>query len=189
MLRAKQASKRKHRGKAVPVLGAAGLSLSLASGVSAATSGSTADMLMRNIGVSHQITLCEEEVFDVSLATFYVFDKENAGTFRRGVRLAAGGGCGGCAGCAGCATGAPSETSTLGSKINPPHYSIMPTRTHTQAAKRKHVPRNPEDARIPGCGSLQHPPLLHDAAEKLRRSHGGELRQVAGVAAARGTAT
>ncbi len=147
MLHAKQASKRRHRGKAVPVLGAAGLSLSLASGASAATSGSTADMLMRNIGVSHQITLCEEEVFDVSLATFYVFDKENTGTFRRGVRLAAGGGCGcgcgGCAGCAGCATGAPSETSTLGSNIKPPHDSIMPTHTHTQAAKRKHVPRNP----------------------------------------------
>src|SRR3974390_2876424 len=85
----KQASKRKRRGKAVPVLGAAGLSLSLASGASAATSGSTADMLTRNTGVSHQITLCVEEIFDVSLATFYVFDKENAGTFRRGARLAA----------------------------------------------------------------------------------------------------
>ena len=48
-------------------------------------------MLTRNTGVSHQVTLCEEEIFDVSLATFYVFDKENAGTFRRGVRLAAGG--------------------------------------------------------------------------------------------------
>ena len=69
MLPAKQASKRKRRGKAVPVLGAAGLSLSLASGASAATSGSTADMLTRSTGVSHQITLCEEEIFDVSLAT------------------------------------------------------------------------------------------------------------------------
>ena len=147
MLRAKQASKPKYRGKALPVLGAAGLSLSLASGASAATSGSTADMLTRNTGVGHQVTLCEEEIFDVSLATFYVFDKENAGTFRRGVRLAAGGGCGcgcgGCAGCAGCATGAPSETSTLGTNINPPHYSIIPTHTRTQAPKRKHVPRNP----------------------------------------------
>src|ERR1039458_9777926 len=95
MLHAKQASKRKHRGKAVPVLGVAGLSLSLASGASAATSGWAADMLTQNTGVSHQITLCEEEIFDVSLATFYVFDKENARTFPRGVRLAAGG-CGGC---------------------------------------------------------------------------------------------
>jgi hypothetical protein len=49
--------------------------------------------------MSQKITLSEEEISDVSLATFYIFDKENAGTFRRGVRLAAGGGCGGCAGC------------------------------------------------------------------------------------------
>ena len=43
----------------------------------------------------------EEEVADVSLATFYVFDKENAGPVRHGVRLAMGA-CGGCAGCGGC---------------------------------------------------------------------------------------
>jgi hypothetical protein len=30
--------------------------------------------------VSHEITRGEEEIADVSLATFYVFDKENAGT-------------------------------------------------------------------------------------------------------------
>ncbi len=145
MLRAKQASKRKHGGNAVPVLGAAGLSLSLASGASAATSGSTADILMRNIGVSHQITLCEEEIFDVSLATFYVFDKENAGTFRRGVRLAAGG-CGGCGcpcsvGCGGSSTPTDYGASTLRSGANPPHN--MPAGKYTQAPKRKHAPRNP----------------------------------------------
>jgi hypothetical protein len=67
MLHAKQTSKQKHRGKAVPVLGAAGLSLSLASGASAASSGSTADMLTRNPAVSHQVTLCEEEIFDVRM--------------------------------------------------------------------------------------------------------------------------
>ena len=149
MLPAKQASKRKRRGKAVPVLGAAGLSLSLASGASAATSGSTADMLTRNTGVSHQITLCEEEIFDVSLATFYVFDKENAGTFRRGVRLAAGGGgcCGGgcpCSGgCGGCSTPTDYGASTLGSGANPPRNWVMPARKYTQAPKRKHVPKNP----------------------------------------------
>ena len=75
MLHAKQTSKQKHRGKAVPVLGAAGLSLSLASGASAASSGST-DMLTRNPAVSHQVTLCEEEIFDVSLATFYSSTKK-----------------------------------------------------------------------------------------------------------------
>ena len=37
----------------------------------------------------HVITLSEEEVFDVSLATFYVFDKEEAGTHAPGIQLAA----------------------------------------------------------------------------------------------------
>ncbi len=147
MLHAKQPSKRKHRGKAVPVLGAAGLSLSLASGASAATSGSTADMLTRNPAVSHQVTLCEEEIFDVSLATFYVFDKENAGTFPRGVKLAAGGGCGcGCpcsVGCGGSPTPTDYGASTLGSGANPPRNWIMPARKYTHAPKRRHVPRNP----------------------------------------------
>ena len=51
--------------KVVPVLGAAGLSLSLAGGASAATGGPAADMLTRNTGVTHEITLREEEVSDV----------------------------------------------------------------------------------------------------------------------------
>jgi len=33
------------------------------------------------------IILGEEEIFDVSLATFYVFDNENAGTHRPGLQL------------------------------------------------------------------------------------------------------
>ncbi len=40
--------------------------------------------------VSHEITLGEEEIADVSLATFYVFDKENAGPSRHSERLACG---------------------------------------------------------------------------------------------------
>ena len=42
----KQGSKRKRRSKAVPVLGAAGLSLSLASGASAASGGAAAEALI-----------------------------------------------------------------------------------------------------------------------------------------------
>jgi hypothetical protein len=129
MSRAKQASKRKRRSKAVPVLGAAGLSLSLASGASAATGGTAADVLTWNTGVCHEITLGEEEIFDVSLATFHVFDKENAGTFRPGVQLAMGGGCGGC----GCWTGTNYGASTLGSDANPRHHSIKPTHKYTHA--------------------------------------------------------
>ena len=83
----KQASKRKRRSKAVPALGAAGLSLTLASEASLATTAPALDTMTRNAGVSHEIILREEEIFDVSLATFYVFDKERAGAFRAGERL------------------------------------------------------------------------------------------------------
>ncbi len=93
MSHAKQPSKRKHRACAVPLLGAAGLSLSLASGAPAATEGPAADMPTQNTRMSHEITLGEEEISDVSLATFYVFDKENPRTL--GIQLARGGGCGG----------------------------------------------------------------------------------------------
>ena len=101
MSRAKQASKRKSRACAVPLLGAAGLSLSLASGASAATEVPAADMPTQNTAASHEITFGEEEIADVSLATFYVFDKENVGTSEPGVQLAHRG-CGGCHGCRGC---------------------------------------------------------------------------------------
>ena len=74
MSHAKQAStKRKRSMKAVPALGAAGLSLALASGVPAAASGPAAEMLIgKNTTVSQEITLFEEEISDISLATFYV---------------------------------------------------------------------------------------------------------------------
>ena len=51
MSRAKQGAERKRRGKAVPILGAAGLSLTLASGASAATEAPVADVVTHNAGV------------------------------------------------------------------------------------------------------------------------------------------
>jgi hypothetical protein len=65
-----QFSKSRRRSKALPVLGAAGLSLSLASGASAVPSGPAADMPARNTGDSNGVTLGEEEISDVTLATF-----------------------------------------------------------------------------------------------------------------------
>jgi hypothetical protein len=38
--------------------------------------------------VSRPLLLGEEELSDVSLATFYVFDKENTGLLKRGIQLA-----------------------------------------------------------------------------------------------------
>ena len=76
--------KRKRRSKAVPVLGAAGLSLTLASEGSLAIAAPPLDTMTRN--VIHEIALQEEEACDVTLATFHVFDKEGAKAFRAGDR-------------------------------------------------------------------------------------------------------
>ncbi|SRR6266511_4996141 len=102
-----QASKRKGRKEAVPVVGVVGVSLSLAGGASAATAMPAADTPSRDT-VRPQITLSEEEIADVSLGTFYVFDKEHAGTPYIGEKVAqrcsscGGCRCGGCRGGRGC---------------------------------------------------------------------------------------
>ena len=106
-------------------LRAAGLSVALAGGASAATKAPAATMLMPNNGASHEITLREEEISDVSLAKFYVFEKEKAGTFRPGLRLAQGAGCGGC----GCWTGSYYTSSDA---YPPPSRPVPPTRRHVQ---------------------------------------------------------
>src|SRR6516225_899876 len=107
-------SKHKGRTKALTVLGVAG-ALSLAGGASGAAVGPPGDTLTANTAV----TLHEEEISDVSLSTFYVFDHENAGARRPGLQLAkrtgsrprqgSGGSADDCAGggptcCASCAT-------------------------------------------------------------------------------------
>src|SRR5277367_6056560 len=122
--------KSKRRSKALPALGFAGVSFSLASGACASTGEATANTLSTSQSQSHELLLGEEEIFDVSLATFYIYDKENPG--RSGLlqnlklpagcgawgaaALGCGGGCHvacrscrcggfffrGCVGCAGC---------------------------------------------------------------------------------------
>jgi len=124
MRQVKQASKRKRMAKSVPVLGAAGLTFSLVGGASAAVAPTTDAAKSPALGLGHEFTLGEEEIADVSLATFYVFDKENAAAVKSGVQEARGcGGCGGrgcggrgcrgcggrgcrgCGGCGGCGCG------------------------------------------------------------------------------------
>jgi hypothetical protein len=105
MPQSKQTSKRKRRGKALPALGiagVAGVSLSLAGGASASTGGPAPDV-QANVTPPHAIFLGEEEISDVSLSTFYVFDKENAKP-QLGEKLAWWRGCGGCR-CGGCRCG------------------------------------------------------------------------------------
>jgi hypothetical protein len=107
MPRVKQASKRKRLTKAaaVPALGAAGLGLSLAGGASASTL-PTADVQQPlNTMPDQRFVLGEEEMADVSLATFHLFDKESGtpGTVQMAQRGCGCRGCGGCRGCRGCA--------------------------------------------------------------------------------------
>ena len=98
----KRSSIGKRRSKALPALGFAGMSLSMASGACASTSEASANTSLPS--QKYEIFLVEEEMSDASLATFYVFDNENAGSppHSQKLRLAAGGGAG-CACSFGCA--------------------------------------------------------------------------------------
>ena len=102
MPRVKQSSKQKRTTKAaaVTVLSATGLGFSLLGSTSASTMPAADIAQSDNTSPDQRFVLSEEEMADVSLATFHLFDKENVG---RGVQLARG--CGGCRGCAarGCA--------------------------------------------------------------------------------------
>lgn len=118
MPQAKRPSKRKRPSKAVSVLGIAGVSFAASTGGSPAdmpsasfappSAGSVADTIWQGTALFQTPALDEEEISDVSLATFYLFDKDDPGNTRSGIQLAAvrtgcgcGHGCGGCRGCAG----------------------------------------------------------------------------------------
>jgi hypothetical protein len=99
MPQVKQASKQKRVAKAaIPALGAAGLTFSLL-GSASASAVPTADMPQTTHFAPNQaMTLGEEEMADVNLATFHLFDKETVGS---DVQVAWRG-CGGCRACRGC---------------------------------------------------------------------------------------
>ncbi len=97
----KQAAKRKgtSRAAAVTTLGAAGLGLSLAGGASASTMPAADIPPSHNTPLDQRFVLGDEEMADVSLATFHLFDREDVGDLQK----VAWRGCGGCRGCRGCA--------------------------------------------------------------------------------------
>jgi hypothetical protein len=103
--RVSRVSKVKRPIKAVSVLGIAGTSL-------AASAGASVEMpLLHSASPLQLFPLHEEEISDVSLATFHVLDKDGFGTQQAPIQLARGGcgcghGCGhGCGGCRGCGRG------------------------------------------------------------------------------------
>jgi hypothetical protein len=73
------------------------MSLAMAGGASAAVT-PTANTAPQGPAVAPVTVLGEEEIADVSLSTFYVFDKELGGTSHLGEGLKLAGGCRGCGG-------------------------------------------------------------------------------------------
>jgi hypothetical protein len=103
MSQMKHAAKGKRSKKALSALGVAGLGVA---GLSLLpVNGSVAAMLSPGAAVT---PLAEEEISDVTLATFHVYDKENAGVARSPLLQLAGGcghhggGCGRRGGCGRC---------------------------------------------------------------------------------------
>lgn len=142
MLKAKQAAKRKRRSRAMPALGAAGLSLTLATGASAGVDPQVMDV-PTGATAKHHVAMTDEEVCDVSLSTFYLFDKENGAAPRSRLRFALAGGCGcGCNGCGGCGcwTGTYYTSPVFGPPPPPP---IRPARKHVR--KRAHPAAESKD--------------------------------------------
>ena len=132
-MKAKEA-RGKCRRKAVPVLGAAGLSLSLAGGAYAAIGGMAADMPGRQGALGHEITLCEEDIADISLATFHVLDKENSPRLR--ARIAAGG-------CVACATSESVNQPTGGGPAYAPRpRTVRPAQPYVRAIRHPQAPAN-----------------------------------------------
>ena len=117
---AKQGAKKKRATKAATVtaLGVAGLGLSLAGSAFASTMRAGDIPQSNTTSPNQRFVLDEEEMADVSLATFHVFDRENVGGDLQMAAVVVGGcracrgcrvwrGCswGGCGGCGGCAWG------------------------------------------------------------------------------------
>jgi len=100
-MKRKQASRGKTNVAAMTTLGAAGIGLSLAGSAASATP--TADIPQsQNTPPNQRFVLGDEEMADVSLATFHLFDRENAGDLQKGdLQQLAWRGCRGC-GCRGC---------------------------------------------------------------------------------------
>jgi hypothetical protein len=114
------------------------LSLTLASEASLAAAAPALDTMTRKAGVSHEIILREEEIFDVTLASFYVFDKEAAKAFQSGERPVTLGQAGGRACCLfACLAG---QAASENNAYSPPVYSppvARPTRPAHKPVRKK----------------------------------------------------
>jgi hypothetical protein len=143
---------RKHRRKGLPVLGAAGLSLSL-SGGAPAMGVTTADITRCSVAVNQEQTLREEEITDITLSTFHIFDRESAPRPR--VRIA---GCGPCVACAAPVSNQPAYNGPVSGTSHQARKPTQPTHPYVQTLKRPQVPKhqdqNASRAAQPEAGSM-----------------------------------
>jgi len=101
MARPRHTAKQGRATNGIAVTAMAGLGLSLTGSASATAIQAAVGPQSDDISPNQRFVLGEEEMDDVSLATFHLFDKESAGS---GLQLAAVvvRGCRGCGGCRGC---------------------------------------------------------------------------------------
>src|ERR1700735_5484141 len=98
MPQVKRATKGKRPNKAVSMLGIAGVSWAASTGGSSAdippasmaspAAGPVANLLWQNAAPFRLPKLDDEEIYDVSLATFHLFDKDDLGNSQPGIQLA-----------------------------------------------------------------------------------------------------
>jgi hypothetical protein len=109
------------------VLGAAGLSLWLSGGAAASTDVTTTNIPTFSVAVDQDQSLREEEITDITLSTFHIFD--GVGQPRPLTRIAAGA-------CGGCGSGLYEQPAGNGPmrSISPP--ARRPTHPYVQSLKR-----------------------------------------------------
>jgi hypothetical protein len=139
MSRTRKSAKTQIRRKVAPALGVTGMTL--LAGTSAALAHPSLDQAANSGG--NKIVLSDEEISDVSLATFYAIDYEGQGQGQRGtrrIRLAMGAcGCGcGCGGCGGCWGGSylPPGPRPLFGDAYLPAEPLRPVQKHRHPYKR-----------------------------------------------------
>ena len=142
MARAKQTSKRKRSRQALPVWGAAGMSLAMAGSASAAVVDGAKTAPQQTLPV---ITLGEEELSDVILSKFFVYDREATASSKLGEQYAqrCGGRCGGggrpvrrCGRCGGGGCAVPDAPEAADAAEDAPWSADAADRRAASAARR-----------------------------------------------------
>ena len=136
----KKSANRKTPSKAASLFGVAGMTL--LAGATAALAHPALEQATDSR--ANKLILGEEEIADVSLATFYAIDHEGQGQGPRAtrrIRLALGGGCGcgcGCGGCGGCWGGSylPPGPRPLFGDAWAPVETVRPVQKYRRTYKR-----------------------------------------------------